>query len=422
MPCPYDISSSTFRAKPTATLPETDGVDIASPDVYAAGVPYARFATLRRDAPVFWHTEPDGPGFWAITKHRDVMQVSKDAAVFSSECQGTQIVNLPRGDIRVSPDNLAVMDPPRHTQHRAIIAQSFVPSTLAKLEGYIGQLVTSLLDELVQRDRFEFMENFAAKLPMAIILEMVGVPREDEGLLKRWITDLLAPDDPEYRTSVDERAEITRQFMQYAHELAVKRREAPQDDLLSRLMAAEVEGVKLRYDEFGMFFMLLLGAGTHTSHLTLGNGVHALLQHPEQREMLARQPELGASTVEEVLRFCPPILHFRRTATRDTEVRGQRIAAGDKVVVWYASANRDEEVFSDPDSFDIRRSPNDHLAFGYGPHFCLGNALARMSTRIAFSECARRMPDLSLDGPPERLRSNWFNGFKRMPVRVGRLP
>lgn len=394
-------------------------LDVLSPDIYVDGVPHARFAQLRREAPVAWHPEPNGgPGFWAVTKHADVLAVSLDAKTFSSESGGTQIEDLPRGDLRVSPDNLAIMDPPRHSRFRALVASAFTPAGLAAMEPFIVRLVGERLDALVDRGRFDFMSEFAARLPMAIILRMVGVPAEDEAKLGRWIARLLAPDDPEFASSPEERAKITGEFMGYAHTIAAARRKTPEDDLLSRLMSATVDGVSLSYEEFGMFFMLLLAAGTHTTQLSIGNATKLLIEHPDARRAVASDPSLVASTIEEVLRFSPPLMHFRRTAKVDTELRGVRIAAGQKVVVWYPSANRDEEVFSAPDTFDVRRTPNEHVSFGHGPHSCLGHALARMQLRIAVAACLSRLPALALDGPVERLRSNWFNGMKSMPVRV----
>jgi cholest-4-en-3-one 26-monooxygenase len=393
--------------------------DIASLDLYTTGVPHDRFRRLRREAPVSWHAEAGGPGFWAITRHRDVLEVSKDAATYSSEAGGTQIPDLPADDLRRSVDNLAIMDPPRHTRHRALIGQSFTPNVISQMEGDIRRLVTGILNEVIERREFEFMDDFAARIPMAIILRMVGVPGEDEAQLNAWIAQLLAPDDPEYRVPPEVRASTTRRFVEYAHGLAAERRRFPREDLLSRLMAAEVDGERLTYEEFGMFFLLLLAAGTHTSRLTLGNGVLAFIRHPDQRERLLEEPGLITGAVEEILRYEPPIMHFRRTATRDVELRGQRIAKGQKVVLWYTSANRDEDVFGDPDAFDIRRTGNDHLTFGHGPHFCIGNALGRLSAKIAIGECVRRIPGMQLRGPVERVRSNWFNGMKRMPVSTG---
>jgi cholest-4-en-3-one 26-monooxygenase len=392
------------------------GIDVLDPDIYAKGVPHESFDRLRREAPVYWHEEPGGRGFWAVTKHHDALQILRDAATFSSEAEGTQIPDLPVGDIRRSPDNLAVMDPPRHTRYRALIGRAFTSQGLSSVEGHVKKLVSSLVSELVERRRFDFVTDFAARLPMAIILNMVGIPQQDETQLNEWVLRLLATDDPEYETTEDGRRAIVQRFMGYAHALAAERRQTPRDDLLSALMRAEVDGAKLTYEEFGMFFMLLLAAGTDTPRLLLGSAMLALMQHPDQCARLRENPSLTGGAVEETLRYHPPFLQFRRTATRDTELRGHRIAVGDKVVVWLVSANRDPDVFVNPDVFDIQRSPNDHVSFGYGPHFCVGNALARLSTKIAVDECIRRMPRLALEGPVERLRSNWFNGMKRMPV------
>ncbi len=393
-------------------------LDVFSPDLYTQEVPHERFERLRKHAPVHFHEEPGGPGFWSVTKYRDVVRVLRDAATFSSEAGGTQIPDLPVTDIRRSPDVLAVMDPPRHSRYRALVGQAFTSRGLMQMESYIQQLVGSLLDDVLARGAFDFVGDFSAKLPMAIILTMVGVPFEMQGTLNGWVLKLLATDDPEYATSEEERAAIGRRFMEYAHALAAERRKSPRDDLLSLLMAAEVDGVKLTYEEFGMFFMLLLAAGTDTPRLLISSGMLALMERREDRERLTRNPELLPAAIEEFLRFYPPLMHFRRTATRDTELRGQPIREGQKVVVWLVSANRDEDIFPHASSFDIGRTPNDHLSFGHGPHFCIGNALARMSARIAFTECLRRLRHLELAAPPERLRSNWFNGMKKMPVVV----
>ena len=286
------------------------------------------------------------------------------------------------------------------------------------MEPYIHELVDGLLSENIARGAFDFVADFSAKLPMAIILTMVGVPSEAQATLNEWVLKLLATDDPDYATSDEERAVIGRRFMEYAHGLAAERRKSPRDDLLSVLMDAEVDGVKLTYEEFGMFFMLLLAAGTDTPRLLISSGMLTLMEHGQVRERLVRDPALVPGAIEELLRFHPPLMHFRRTATRDTEIRGQHIREGQKVVVWLVSANRDEEVFANSSTFDIERMPNDHLSFGHGPHFCIGNALARMSAKIALTECMRRLPQLALAAAPERLRSNWFNGMKRMPVVV----
>jgi cholest-4-en-3-one 26-monooxygenase len=255
---------------------------------------------------------------------------------------------------------------------------------------------------------------------MAIILQMVGVPAERQSQLNDWVFRLLATQDDEFSCSDAERAEIARQFMGYGHALAEERRRSPKDDLLSLLMVAEVDGQRLTYEEFGIFFLLLLAAGTDTPRLLIASGVHTLIEHPEQRARLVAEPSLLPGAVEELLRYCPPLMHFRRTAARDVDVRGVRIRAGQKVVAWNVSANRDDEVFAKPHVFDVERAPNGHVSFGHGPHFCIGNALARMTATIAIGEIISRFPDIEIDGPVERLQSNWFNGPKRMPVALGR--
>jgi cholest-4-en-3-one 26-monooxygenase len=394
-------------------------IDILNPDLYVLDVPHSSFELLRREAPVFWHKEPDGPGFWAITKHDDVVAVLKDAATFSSQIAGTQIPDVPEGDIRRSPDLLAIMDPPRHTRYRALIGQSFTSRGLSQSEDHIRTLTSELLDRLIERESFDFVTEFAVKLPMAVILRLVGVPDQDHAQLSDWILRVLATDDPEFATTPDERAGIGRRIMEYAHALAAERRTAPRDDLLSVLMAAEIDGQKLSYGEFGMFFLLLLGAGTDTP-LVVASTALTLMQHPAEGARLRENPDLLENAMEEILRLHPPFMHFRRTAVRDTQIRGQRIAAGEKVVTWLVSANRDHDAFDQPHTFDIARASNPHVSFGHGPHFCIGNALARRLCKIALAECVRRLPNLELNGEVKRLRSNWYNGPKRMPVIVGR--
>jgi len=392
--------------------------DILDPDSYVHDVPHQRFAELRREAPVCWLEERDGPGCWNVLRYRDVVRVLKDAQVFSSEVAGTQIADLPEGDFRRSPDVLANMDPPKHTRYRNLISHAFTRHGLSRVEPYIEKVVAARINEVVERQRFDFVQDFAARLPMDIILTMVGVPREAHDSINDWVMRLLATDDPEYATTHEERQAITARFMEYAHALADERRHRPKDDLLSVLMAAEVDGVKLSDTEFALFFMLLLGAGTDTSRLLLGSGLQALLATPQLWAELARAPERIGGAVEETLRYAPPLMHFRRTATRDVDLAGARILKGQKVVVWLVSANRDEDVFADPDRFDIARGATDHLSFGHGPHFCVGNALARLTARIALGQCVRRLQAVELTGPVERVRSNWFNGMKRMQVTV----
>jgi len=393
-------------------------IDILNPDIYVDDVPHRAFELLRREAPVFWHKEPGGAGFWAITRHDDVSAVLKDPQTFSSQLGGALLADLPEDDIRRSPDMLPIMDPPRHSRYRALVQQSFTTYGLSRSEARIKELVTAHLDRLAARDSFDFVSDFTKKLPMAVLLHMVGVPDEDQPKLMDWIHRLLLTEDPDFQTGDEERMALGPRLMEYAASLAAERRSSPRDDLLSVLMAAEVDGAKLTYQEFGMFLFILMAAGID-SPMILASTILTLSKNPGEAQRLRENPELLPSAIEETLRLHPPFTHFRRTARYDTEIRGQKIAAGQKVVTWMVSANRDEAVFDRPHAFDITRNPNPHLSFGHGPHFCLGNVLARRLANIGLTECFKRMPELQLAGPVERFRSNWLNGPKRMPVLVG---
>lgn len=393
-------------------------IDILDPDLYLSGVPHERFAFLRRNAPVYWHKEPGGPGFWAITKHEDVIAVSRDAATFSSELRGTQIPDLRRDDPRVTPNNLVSMDPPKHTRYRALLAKAFMPQAIQQVEPYVRGLITHLIDDVIARGRCDVVRDLAGTLPLLVIFEMLGVPVADRDQVVMWILRVMASDDPEYASTPEDIVEIVRQRSAYAHALAAERRRSPRQDVLSLLMAAEVDGQQLTYDEFTTFFFLLLAAGSDTTRNLIANGLLTLLEYPDQRKRLAEDPLQIPGAIEEMLRLHPSGMHFRRTATRDTEIRGHRIAEGDKVVMWYVSANRDEDVFANPHAFLIDRRLNNHVSFGHGPHFCIGNALARMEARMVFEEIVRRLPNLALDGPVVPMRSNWINGLKQMPVRL----
>ncbi|AGP41087.1 cytochrome [Sorangium cellulosum] len=397
--------------------PET--VDILDPDLYLAGAPHDRFEILRREAPVYWHPEPAGRGFWAITRHDDVARISRDPAAFSSG-RGLFIEDFAPGDMRDNPDVMIMMDPPRHGRFRALVTKGFTPRVIQRLEAHVRELVTRLIDEACARGGCDFASDVAGRLPLTVILEMLGVPREDQEQMLDWTMRFFGASDPDYRITPEELNTVLHNMNAYAHGLAEERRRSPKDDMLSLLMAAEVDGEKLSYREFGGFFNLLLTAGHDTTKNLITNGMLALIEHPDQRRRLLDDPSLLPTAIEEMLRFSPPVYYFRRSAVRDTEVRGQRIAAGDKVVLWYVSANRDEAVFRDPHTFDVGRTPNEHLSFGVGPHVCLGLALARLEARVAFEELLRRLPDLELAGPVVRLRSNWVSGVKSMPVRCAR--
>jgi cholest-4-en-3-one 26-monooxygenase len=406
---------SDFDAQPSPAR-QLDDIDLASPDTYVAGVPHAAFKLLRNTAPVFRHKDPQGPDFWAVTKYQDVLTVSRDPKTFSS-MRRTALFREPKPDELKDMQLLMLnMDPPRHTKLRALVNKGFTPRMVAQLESHIRDITGKIIDTVAPNGRCDFVTDIAAELPLQVIAEMMGVPLEDRHTLFDWSNRLIGFEDPEYSTSEEDARNVSLEVYMYANQLAQQRKQNPGDDLVSVLLNAEVDGEKLTEMEFDLFFLLLMVAGNETTRNLISGGMLALIEHPEQRARLLQDPSLMPTAVDELLRWVSPVMHFRRTATTETEIRGQKIREGDKVMIYYISANRDEEVFPDADRFDIGRTPNDHLAFGIGEHFCLGTNLARLEIRVMFEELMRRVPDMQLSGPVARLRSNFINGIKHMPV------
>jgi cholest-4-en-3-one 26-monooxygenase len=320
---------------------------------------------------------------------------------------------------------MLMMDPPDHTRHRKLVNRGFTPRTINSLESHIRDLAVEVLDRVITSDdgangRCDFVVDVAAELPLLVIAELIGVPVEDRHKVFDWSNRMVGSEDPEYVVSDDEANEARMEMFLYAHQLAEQRRNEPRDDIVSTLLAADIDGDQLTEMEFNLFFMLLSVAGNETTRNAIAHGLNAFLEHPEEYDKLVQDPDgLIESATEEILRWASPVMYFRRNVTKDTELRGEHLAAGDKVSIWYVSANRDEEVFDDPFRFDIERSPNDHVAFGGGgPHFCLGSSLARMEIHVLFQELARRVPTLRSLGQPDRLRSNFIGGIKHLPVEL----
>jgi cytochrome P450 len=395
-------------------------IDLSSPDTFVPGWPHEAFTLLRAEAPVYRHPERMGAGFWVVSKYRDVMAVQLDPKTFSSGRGGTILREFHGEELEANQAIMLNMDAPRHTRFRRLVNMGFSPKMMNRQAPHIRDIAGKIIDAVADRGECDFVTDIAAELPLQVIAEMVGIPLEDRHLVFKWSNQMIGFDDPEYQPNADVSRIASMEMFMYANQLAVERKNAPRDDLVSVLMAAEVDGEKLSEVEFDSFFLLLAVAGNETTRNLISGGMHALFQHPDERARLARAPSLMPTAVEEMLRWVSPVMYFRRTATRDTEIRGQNIREGDKVTVWYGSANRDEEIFPRADRFDVGRTPNEHLAFGLGHHFCLGANLARLEIQIMFEELFRRLPDLELAGPVERLRSNFINGVKRMPVRFGR--
>jgi len=393
--------------------------DLSDPDSFVTDIPHAAFKRLRAEAPVHWQPEKVGKGFWAITRYADLLAVSKDPLTFSSALGGTNLFELNEEELSTIRILMLNMDPPRHNKFRRLVSEGFTPRLVTQLEPHIREICVELVDKVVTRGAFDFVTEVAAELPLLVIAEMLGVPAADRHKVFDWSNRLIGFDDPEYQTSMSDGKIAAAEMWAYANQLANERQQHPLGDLVSVLLEAEVDGDRLTEMEFDSFFLLLAVAGNETTRNLISGGMRALLEHPEERDRLLADPSLLPTAIEEMLRWVSPLIHFRRTATRDVEMHGQQIRAGDKVVIFYPSANRDEATFRSPERFDIGRTPNEHVAFGIGEHFCLGANLARLEIRLIFEELLRRVPDLALDGPVRRLRSNFINGIKAMPVRRG---
>lgn len=398
---------------------------LGDPDTYAKAMPYETFARLRREAPVAWIDEPArpehgveaGPGFWAVTRHADVDAVSRDQATFSS-WRGTTFLHDPKPhEVPLLRQMMLNMDPPEHTNLRRIVSRVFTPRAVAELVGSIEGYAATIVDRIAPKGEADFVEEVAAEMPLLVLADVLGIPGSDRHLLFDWTNRLIGYDDPEFGGDEKRFRSAFAEMFAYAAEETEKKRATPGDDVWSRIVNAEVDGERLTPGELDRFFQLLVVAGNETTRNHLTGGLYALSLHPDQWARLRRDPDLLPRALDEVLRWWPPVIQFRRTATKDTTLAGQPIAEGDKVVIFYASANRDESVFDDSDRFDIDRDPNPHLSFGIGPHFCLGATLAKLEARVMLTELFRRLPDLEVAGAPERLRSNFINGIRHLPVR-----
>ena len=393
-------------------------LDLADPGAFVAGVPHDYFAWLRANSPVHRQPEPGGRGFWAVTRHEDVQAVERDTETYSSWVGTSLLQDMPEPDLGFMRLQMLNMDAPQHTKLRALVNRGFTPRQIGRLQEHVVELTRSIIDGIARQGECDLVTEVAAELPLQVIAELIGIPVADRRKLFDWTNRLIGIDDPEFAASddgLDARVAMVEMFA-YAHELAEARRREPRDDNISTLVQAEVDGEALTDIEFNMFFLLLLVAGNETTRNAISGGVLTLSEHPDERRRVLDDPSLLSSAVEEILRWVSPVMQFRRTATRDTVLEGVEIAEGDKVVVYYPAANRDGDAFDDPDRFDVGRTPNPHLAFGIGPHFCLGASLARLEVRTMLGELLRRLPDLEPAGPVERLQSNFINGIKHLPA------
>jgi cholest-4-en-3-one 26-monooxygenase len=396
-----------------------EDVNLADSRNFVPGVPHEMFEVLRREAPVWFHPGTDEvEGFWCIVKYADLVELSRDPGHASSALGGITLHDASDEDLELQRQMMLMMDPPKHTKLRKLVNKGFTPRMIGQLEEHIRDVTKSIVDGVAKRGECDFVVDVAAELPLQVIVEMMGVPDEDRHKIFDWSNRLIGSEDPEYNVSRDEAIGAATEMFMYSTELAAAKRKTPGEDIISTLLQAEVEGNQLTDTEFNLFFQLLSVAGNETTRNLISNGMNFLFEHPDQREKLAADRSLLPSAIDEMLRYASPVMYMRRTAPEDFELRGQTIRAGDKLALWYISANRDEDVFDDPNRFEITRSPNDYVAFGGGgPHFCLGANLAKLEIRVMFDEILDRLPDIELAGDVQRLRSNFINGIKHMPVK-----
>jgi cholest-4-en-3-one 26-monooxygenase len=399
-----------------------EDVDLCDLDRFARAEHHEMFTVLRAEDPVHWTPEPDGPGFWSITKHADLVTVNRDAESFSAEQGGITLFEPTEADegFDMRGKIMVMTDPPRHTRYRLLVNKGFTPRMINLLESHLAYRAELIVDRVIEQGECEFVTDLAAELPLQAIADIMGVPQEERHLLFEWSNAMIGADDPEYNKDPDNRLfaqTAAAELYMYASALGEARRTDPREDIVTRLINAEIDGDKLTSEEFELFILLLAVAGNETTRNATAHGMHALMSNPDQFALLCEQPELLPTAVEEILRWASPVLYFRRQATCDYELRGKQIKAGDKIAMWFVSGNRDEEVFDDPFRFDVTRAPNDHIAFGGGgAHFCLGANLARLELRLLFEQIIKRTPDMRVAGDVERLRSNFIGGIKHIPV------
>ena len=406
-------------------------IDLVDPDNYVERIPFEWFDFLRRQNPVVWHDEPAGnKGFWAVTRHDDLVNVHMDWQTYSSEKGAVALEELDEEQLQIRRSMLET-DPPRHRELRNICNKRFSARGVGAYEDFIRDVARTVLDRALEKQEFDFTIEVAKELPIRFLCAIFTVPQDDAPLLIRWGDAMIGNQDPEFTDAVVDqvdteayrnlpfRSPIALELFEYAHRQRDQRLEEPQDDVINAITVAQREGVLSEHD-YDNYFGLLMIAGNETTRHTISHGMQALIEHPDQMKMLRDDPSLIPNAVDEILRWATPVMHFRRTATRDHELRGQPIREGDKVVTWYISANFDELTFDDPYRFDItRKNAGEHVTFGPGgPHFCLGAHLAKLETRILLQELLPRLRSIEITGRVERMRSNFVNGIKHMPVRV----
>jgi cholest-4-en-3-one 26-monooxygenase len=405
---------------PVPNLP--DGFDVNDPDMNLRGLPREQWEELRRTAPVWWQSQPphrDGfedDGHWVLTRHADVKEVSRQDKIFSSWENGAIIrfpEGMPRENVEMQRVIMLNMDAPQHTRMRSIVSRGFTPRAVDGLRAALTDRARTIVAEAAAKENGDFVRDLACELPLQAICELLGVPQEDRFKIFDWSNRMIQNDDVDGNQEDSQTASY--EILTYFMEMAEERKAAPRDDIVTKLVNAEIDGEELTSDEFGFFTILLSVAGNETTRNAISHGMLAFFDNPDQWELYKR--ERPDTTADEIVRWSTPVVAFQRTATEDVEIGGQLIKAGDRVGMYYAAANFDPEVFEDPYKFDITRDPNPHLGFGgTGAHYCIGANLARVEMNLIFNAIADALPDISLIGEPARLRSGWLHGIKEIPV------
>ena len=403
----------------------TDRPDLKDPDLYQDRAPFDVFARLRREEPVYWNPEADGAGFWALTRHADIVEVSRRADLFSSahENGGHRIFNENEVGLTNAGESAIGIpfisrDPPIHTRYRKLIMPALSPTRLGDIEKRIETRVDLLFEKIPLGERVDLVPLLSAPLPLLTLAELLGLASEMWLDLYHWTNAFVGEDDPEFRQSREAMAATLGEFFQFAQELFDARRAEPGPDIASLLANAEIDGEPVPFSDFVANLILVLVGGNETTRNSLSHTMVAFARNPDQWDAIRSDPDLLRNAPAEFVRHASPVLHMRRTAMADTEIGGQAIAKGDKVVLWYVSGNRDEAVFEDPDRFDVRRKPVQHVGFGTGQHVCVGSRLAEMQLRVAFRLMARHVRGFRVEAEPRRFRSNFINGLKNLDMTL----
>jgi len=406
------------------------GAEILDPKRYASdGYPHADWARLRRESPVHWCARDSGEPFWAVTRHEDIVHISRQPERFLNAPRLVMSFDQGLGEQDLPIRMLLNMDPPDHHQYRSLISKRFTPNALQKIKGQVDAIANEILDQVMKggaEAETDFVGAVSARLPIWVIAQMLGVPRDDWELLFDWTNRTVGAADPEYREegkSPRETIDAARlALFHYFNAMTEDRRKNPKDDLVSILANAKVGSLPLPPFELLSYYFLLVVAGNETTRNATTGGLLALIENPGELEKVRRNPKLLKPLVEEILRWTSPVIHFCRTPVEDVEIRGMRIRAGERMVLFYPSANRDEDVFEEPERFRVDRNPNRHIAFGIGEHFCLGAHVARLELEVIFRHLVTRLEHVELTGPVERLRSSIIGGIKHMPIRYRLRP